>query len=241
MKSVFDFPSLFYCLHDLVGIRQRGDERHLLSRLSVSCLSFVGDSSDDRFFPWQCPPDIKKRVPAGPPLVAGHAGICNTIARQDTQRNGICQSHQIGIWFNVMICMNQFLHTQITIIAPRIGDASFDKRNHYESTTLELSHFKKRYNDFKEKPWFAQKKRIKPIISQKRIVYLPLNSFYQVLSAEFYTKHGLNVHGVIFDELHVQPNRALYDVMLHGSGDARKQPLFFLITTAGRIATRFVG
>ena len=59
------------------------------------------------------------------------------------------------------------------------------------------------------------------------------NSFYQVLSAESYTKHGLNVHGVIFDELHAQPNRALYDVMLHGSGDARKQPLFFLITTAG--------
>ncbi|HEY8390121.1 MAG TPA: terminase TerL endonuclease subunit, partial [Clostridia bacterium] len=55
----------------------------------------------------------------------------------------------------------------------------------------------------------------------------------QVLSAESYTKHGLNVHGVVFDELHAQPNRALYDVMLHGSGDARKQPLFFLITTAG--------
>ena len=87
----------------------------------------------------------------------------------------------------------------------------------------------------------ALKKRIKPIISQKRIVYLPLNSFFQVLSAEFYTKYGLNVHGVIFDELHAQPNRALYDVMLHGSGDARKQPLFFLITTAGRIATRYVG
>ena len=62
---------------------------------------------------------------------------------------------------------------------------------------------------------------------------MPLNSFYQVLSAESYTKHGLNVHGVIFDELHAQPNRALYDVMIHGSGDARKQPLFFLITTAG--------
>ena len=94
-------------------------------------------------------------------------------------------------------------------------------------------------------PYHAQrrveKKRIKPIISQKQIVYLPLNSFYQVLSAEFYTKHGLNVHGVIFDELHAQPNRALYDVMLHGSGDARKQRLFFLITTAGRIATRYVG
>jgi phage terminase large subunit-like protein len=64
-------------------------------------------------------------------------------------------------------------------------------------------------------------------------VYKPLGSFYQVLSAEAYTKHGLNVHGVVFDELHAQPNRDLYDVMLHGSGDARKQPLFFLITTAG--------
>lgn len=79
----------------------------------------------------------------------------------------------------------------------------------------------------------ALKKRIKPLLSQKRLVYTPLNSFYQVLSAESYTKHGLNVHGVVFDELHAQPNRQLYDVMLHGSGDARKQPLFFQITTAG--------
>jgi len=79
----------------------------------------------------------------------------------------------------------------------------------------------------------ALKSRIKPMLSQKRLVYRPLGSFYQVLSAEAYTKHGLNVHGVVFDELHAQPNRDLYDVMLHGSGDARKQPLFFLITTAG--------
>jgi phage terminase large subunit-like protein len=79
----------------------------------------------------------------------------------------------------------------------------------------------------------ALKKRIKPVLSQKRLVYMPTASFYQVLSAEAYTKHGLNVHGVIFDELHAQPNRQLYDVMTKGSGDARKQPLFFLITTAG--------
>lgn len=79
----------------------------------------------------------------------------------------------------------------------------------------------------------ALKKRIKPIMSVKRIVYKPTNSFYQVLSAEAYTKHGLNVHGVIFDELHAQPNRELFDVMTKGSGDARTQPLFFLITTAG--------
>ena len=79
----------------------------------------------------------------------------------------------------------------------------------------------------------ALKKRIKPVMSVKRLVYQPTNSYYQVLSAEAYTKHGLNVHGVIFDELHSQPNRELFDVMTKGSGDARTQPLFFLITTAG--------
>ena len=79
----------------------------------------------------------------------------------------------------------------------------------------------------------ALRKRIKPVMSVKRLVYKPTNSFYQVLSAEAYTKHGLNVHAVVFDELHAQPNRDLYDVMTKGSGDARLQPLFFLITTAG--------
>ena len=79
----------------------------------------------------------------------------------------------------------------------------------------------------------ALSKRVKILASQKRIIYQPTNSFYQVLSAEAYTKHGLNVHAVIFDELHSQPNRELFDVMTKGSGDARTQPLFFLITTAG--------
>ncbi|MTI84825.1 MAG: terminase large subunit [Firmicutes bacterium] len=79
----------------------------------------------------------------------------------------------------------------------------------------------------------ALKKRFKPVMSVKRLVYAPTNSFYQVLSAEAYTKHGLNVHAVVFDELHAQPNRDLFDVMTKGSGDARLQRLFFLITTAG--------
>lgn len=39
----------------------------------------------------------KKGVPAGTPLVAGHAGICNSITKHFTQRNGICQSHQLVI------------------------------------------------------------------------------------------------------------------------------------------------
>lgn len=79
----------------------------------------------------------------------------------------------------------------------------------------------------------ALNKRVKILASQKRIVYQPTNSFYQVLSAEAYSKHGFNIHGVVFDELHTQPNRKLFDVMTKGSGDARMQPLYFLITTAG--------
>lgn len=76
-------------------------------------------------------------------------------------------------------------------------------------------------------------KRCKILTANKRIIYKPTGSFYQVLSAEAYTKHGLNVSGVIFDELHSQPTRDLFDVMTKGSGDARTQPLFFCITTAG--------
>lgn len=79
----------------------------------------------------------------------------------------------------------------------------------------------------------ALNKRCKILTASKRILYEPTNSFYQVLSAEAYSKHGFNIHGVVFDELHTQPNRKLYDVMTKGSGDARTQPLYFLITTAG--------
>lgn len=79
----------------------------------------------------------------------------------------------------------------------------------------------------------ALHKRVKIIASSKRLVYAPTNSFYQVLSSEAYSKHGFNVSGVVYDELHSAPDRKLFDVMTKGSGDARRQPLFFFITTAG--------
>lgn len=76
-------------------------------------------------------------------------------------------------------------------------------------------------------------KRSKIMAATKRIVNYTNAGFYQVLSAETGTKHGLNVSGLVFDEIHAQPNRRLYDVLTKGSGDAREQPLFFIITTAG--------
>lgn len=57
-------------------------------------------------------------------------------------------------------------------------------------------------------------------------------SIYRVLSAEAYTKEGLNPHLVIFDEVHAQPNRELWDVMALAMG-ARVEPLMVGITTAG--------
>ena len=79
----------------------------------------------------------------------------------------------------------------------------------------------------------ALMKCVKIIPSTRRMIYQPTGSIYQVLSSEVATKHGLNVSACIFDELHTQPTRALYDVMTQGSGDARRQPLWFFLTTAG--------
>lgn len=76
-------------------------------------------------------------------------------------------------------------------------------------------------------------KRMKIVESQKRLVYTPTRSIYQALSSEVASKYGYNVHGCVFDELLGQPNRKLFDVMTKGSGAARKQPLNFVITTAG--------
>ena len=75
--------------------------------------------------------------------------------------------------------------------------------------------------------------RIKIIESQKRLVYMPTRSIYQALSSEVASKYGYNVHACIFDELLGQSNRKLYETMTQGSGAARKQPLNFVITTAG--------
>ena len=79
----------------------------------------------------------------------------------------------------------------------------------------------------------ALMKRSKIMGATKRIVNYSNAGFYQVLSAEVGTKHGLNVSGLVLDEVHAQPNRKLFDVLTKGSGDARMQPLYFLITTAG--------
>jgi phage terminase large subunit-like protein len=74
---------------------------------------------------------------------------------------------------------------------------------------------------------------VKVVDSKKEIYNRETGTFIKVLSAEAYSKHGLNPTVVIFDELHAQPNRDLWDVMTFGAGAARKEPLWWVITTAG--------
>lgn len=74
------------------------------------------------------------------------------------------------------------------------------------------------------------KKRLK--IFQTSITYEKNASFYRVLSSDAPRQHGKNSHGVIFDELHTQPNRELWDVLTTSIG-ARRQPIIATFTTAG--------
>jgi phage terminase large subunit-like protein len=69
--------------------------------------------------------------------------------------------------------------------------------------------------------------------SQKEITNKATGTTMTVMSAEAYTKHGINPTVVIFDELHAQPSRDLWDVMTFGAGAARKEPIWWVITTAG--------
>ena len=57
-------------------------------------------------------------------------------------------------------------------------------------------------------------------------------TIYRALSSEAFTKEGLNPHLVVFDEVHVQPTRELWDVMAQAMG-SRIEPLMLGITTAG--------
>lgn len=74
--------------------------------------------------------------------------------------------------------------------------------------------------------------RLTLVESRKRIIAPLTGSFYQVLSADAFRAEGINAHFTIFDELHAQPDRRLYDALRY-AGAARRQPFMIQITTAG--------
>jgi len=70
------------------------------------------------------------------------------------------------------------------------------------------------------------------IRSQKRIVYQEAASVFRALAADAGRNEGLKTSFLIFDELHAQKSRALWDSLRWG-GASREQPLMLAITTAG--------
>ena len=69
-------------------------------------------------------------------------------------------------------------------------------------------------------------------ILRNSIVNESKGNYFQAISSDSKTKHGFNANCVIFDELHTQVNRDLWDT-LHTSTASRRQPLVIAITTAG--------
>ena len=97
-------------------------------------------------------------------------------------------------------------------------------------------------------PWTAKmiaRGELRIVPSKKEIIYRRLDRSdngmskwvtvgkMKVLSSEAYSKHGYKPSCVIFDELHAQPNRDLWDIMTFGAGSGRRQPVWIVLTTAG--------
>ena len=70
-------------------------------------------------------------------------------------------------------------------------------------------------------------------VDSKREIHTKYGGVLKVYSADAVSKHGYSFSAIIFDELHTQPNRRLWDVLTAGSDAARRQQAVIVLTTAG--------
>lgn len=78
--------------------------------------------------------------------------------------------------------------------------------------------------------WLSEAVNVYNSINNRRINYG--ESVYRPLEWNPGKQDGLNTHMAVIDEYHAHPNDELYNVIRNSMG-ARKQPLLFVITTAG--------
>jgi phage terminase large subunit-like protein len=78
-----------------------------------------------------------------------------------------------------------------------------------------------------------ERSRLRPWVRiYKDAIEVPsTGGFYKVIAADAMSDEGVNMSGGVLDELHVHDRPDLYD-MLSRSGDAREQPLLYVITNA---------
>lgn len=74
------------------------------------------------------------------------------------------------------------------------------------------------------------KSRLK--VMRNSIQHIKSNSVYRAVSSTVNTKHGPNLHSVLFDEMHAQPNDKLWST-LHKGTSSRDQPITWVITNSG--------
>ena len=77
-------------------------------------------------------------------------------------------------------------------------------------------------------------RRVKPLVAELSSELFN-DGIFKPLASDSDTLDGLNVHGVLMDEIHQWKNgKALYDIMADGT-TARNQPLVFITSTAGTV------
>jgi len=83
--------------------------------------------------------------------------------------------------------------------------------------------------------------RVLELVDSRKIVNYPSeNAYYEALSADVPTKEGLNISGLVVDELHAIENRAQWSTLAYG-GAAREQPPLISISTAGIYRPESIG
>lgn len=70
-------------------------------------------------------------------------------------------------------------------------------------------------------------------VDSRREIRTKAGGVLKVYSADAETKHGYSFSAIIFDELHAQPSRRLWDILTAGSNAARRQQAVIVLTTAG--------
>jgi phage terminase large subunit-like protein len=78
----------------------------------------------------------------------------------------------------------------------------------------------------------ALSKQVRVVDSRKRIDLPKVDGVIRVISSDAGRQEGINSNFQVLDEIHSHKNRDLFDCLLY-AGEARKQPLFITITTAG--------
>ena len=67
----------------------------------------------------------------------------------------------------------------------------------------------------------------------RREIHTKYGGMMKVYSSEAKSKHGFSFSAILFDELHAQSNRMLWDVLTAGSNAGRRQQVVLVLTTAG--------